>query len=148
MLPPSQYPRQRLLIILTLAAGVPAALVQGVFAFVAEDSWGRAIVAATTLMAPPAFIAWSLGGRPSRKTLGLVLAYAGLFTLAGGALFGAIFWYGMAFLGVGPFAFMQLVAIVPYVVLGVAAWRTTTELYLHGQRRLTHSQHAGCGVYA
>jgi hypothetical protein len=129
MLPPSQYPRQRLLIILTLATGVPAALVNGLFAFIANDSWGLALAAAGALMLPPSFIAWRLGGPPSRKALGLVLAYASLFSLAGGALFGWLFWYGVAFLGVGAFRFMQLAAIVPYLVLGFAAWRTTTELY-------------------
>lgn len=137
MLPPSEYPRQRLLIILTLASGLPAALVQGVMAFVANDSWGHAIVAAGALMLPPAFIAWRLAGGASRQVLGLVLAYAGLFTLAGGALFGGLFWYGMAFLGGRAYAFMQLAAIAPYVALGVAAWRTSSELY--GRATVTES---------
>ena len=129
MLPPSQYPRQRFLIILTLASGVPAALVNGVIAFIANDSWWLGLIAAGALMLPPAFIAWCLGGPPSRRALGLVLSYAGLFTLAGAGLFGWVFWYGMAFLGRGAFMFMQVVAIAPYVVLGVATTRTTTELY-------------------
>lgn len=133
MLPPSRYPRQRLIIALTLATGLPAALVQGIMAFVANDSWGSAVIAFGTLMLPPVILAWLLT-EPTRNSLGLVLAYASFFTLAGGALFGVLFWYGMAFvaasLGGGPtFMFMELAVLVPYVVLGVAVVRTTKDLY-------------------
>lgn len=133
MLPPSRYPRQRLLITLTLATGLPAALVQGIIALVANNSWVSALIAFGTLMLPPVILAWLLT-EPTRNSLGLVLAYAGFFTLAGGALFGVLFWYGMAFvagsLGGRPtFMLIELAVLVPYLVLGVAVVSTTKDLY-------------------
>src|SRR5688500_1781000 len=134
MLPPSKYPRQRLLVLLTPAAGLPAASVPGLFAFIANHMWERGLIAAGALMLPPAFIAWGLLAGATRHRLGLVLAYAGLFTLAGGALFGALAWYGMAILagalgGRPALLLIELAVVAPYVVLGVAASRTPNELY-------------------
>ena len=111
------------MIALTLATGLPAALVQGIMAFVANDSWASAVIAFGTLMLPPVILAWLLT-EPTRNSLGLVLAYASFFTLAGGALFGVLFWYGMAFvaasLGGGP-TFMFMGTIL--TILGVTRAR-------------------------
>ena len=132
MLPPSSYPRKRLLITLTLVSGFLPALVYGVFTLVENDSWVRGLIAVSALMLPPAFLAWLLLGEATRTTLGLVLTYAGFFILADGAL-GVLFWYGMAFvtapLGKVGLPLVQAIVIAPYVVLGVAAARTTKELY-------------------
>jgi hypothetical protein len=137
MLPPSRYPRQRLLITLTLASGIPPALVNGLIAMVADDSLWRGLVVGGAFMLPPAFLAWLLLGDPSRRALGLVLTYAGFFVLAGGALLGAFFWYGMAFvatpLGGAALPLVEVAVIVPYVVLGVATERTIRELYGSGK---------------
>jgi hypothetical protein len=133
MLPPSRYPRQRLLITLTLASGIPPALVNGLIAMVADDSLWRGLVVGGAFMFPPALLAWLLLGDASRRALGLVLTYAGFFALAGGALLGAFFWYGMAFvatpLGGAVIPLVEVAAIVPYVVLGVATERTIRDLY-------------------
>jgi hypothetical protein len=149
MLPPSRYPRQRFIITLTVASGVPAALVQGLIAAGAQDSWVlglvAGLVAAGALMLPPIFIALYLLGDPTPRALGLVIAYAGLFTLMGAALFGVLFWYGLAFAvadmgGRATFTFIQVAVVAPYVVLGVAATRTAKELYGVAATRETLSQ--------
>ena len=82
MLPPSRYPRQRLLITLTLASGIPPALVNGLIAMVADDSAWRGLVVGGAFMFPPAFLASLLLCDPTRRELGLVLTYDGLIELA------------------------------------------------------------------
>jgi hypothetical protein len=130
MLPPSQYPRQRFIVALTLASGVPLALVQGLIVGASNDGWLQALMAAGALMLPPIFIAFYLLGEASPRALGLVIAYAGLFTLASGALFSALLAFVATELGGRTtFALILVAVVAPYVVLGVAATRTAKELY-------------------
>jgi hypothetical protein len=141
MLPPSQYPRQRFIVTLTLASGVPLALVQGLFAGTANGSWLHALMAAGALMLPPTFIALYLLGEASPRALGLVIAYAGFFTLAGGALFSALLAFVATELGGRTtFTLILLGVMAPYVVLGVAATRTAKDLYGVVATRETFSQ--------
>jgi hypothetical protein len=141
MLPPSQYPRQRFIVTLTLASGVPLALVAGLIAGASDGSWLQALIAVTALMLPPTFIALYLLGEASPRALGLVIAYAGFFTLAGGGLFAAFLAFGAAATGGhATFMLIQGALVAPYVVLGVAATRTAKELYGVTATRETFSQ--------